>query len=157
MIICSELSVFSLPTAVSAIYVRKFFNEESRQIAVKVAKLIHEEFLQTLNRVQWMNGTTRDAAISKANEVYFHIGYPDELLDDKKLDEHYKNLELRSDSLLHSVIRIQKFEKDRKVSQLRIPVNKTDWVEHSIRTTKVGGSYLVLENSIGRFSILVTF
>lgn len=144
------LFVPSLPIAVSAIYVRKFFNEESRQMAVKVAKLIHEEFLQTLNRVPWMDEATRISAILKANDMYFHIGYPDELLDDKKLDEHYKNLELQSDSLLYSAINIQKLNKDRKVSLLRIPVNKTDWAEHSTRTSRVGATYLVLENSIGR-------
>ncbi|XP_037025005.1 neprilysin-2-like [Bradysia coprophila] len=145
---CSEITMKNLPIAVSAIYVRKFFNEESRKMAVQVAKLIHDEFLQTLNRVPWMDETTRAAAISKANGMYFHIGYPDELLDDKKLDEHYKDLELQSDSLLYSAMRIQKFNKDQKVRLLRIPVNKTDWVEHSIRTTKVGATYLVFENSI---------
>lgn len=137
-----------MPISTASIYVRKFFNEKSRQTANEVAKMIHKEFLQTLHNVSWLDEHSRAEAISKANAMFFHIGYPNELLDDKILDEYYKDLELQPDSLLHSVMRIEEFKKKYDINQLRKPLNKTDWVEHSLRIANVDAFYSAPENSI---------
>lgn len=139
---------FSLPVATGAMYVRQFFDEKSRKTAVKVAKEIHEEFIETLKRVPWLDEESRKAAIDKANAMKFHIGYPDALINDTILDAHYQNLELRPDSYLRSMLRAQKFLTDRQISHLHQPVNKNDWIEHSLRLTNVDAFYSVIENSI---------
>lgn len=140
----------SLPIATGAIYVRKYFNEESKNAVTKLAKSIHEELLNALNRVSWMDERTRAAAIAKANAMYFHIAYPDELTDNKKLDEYYSSLELQPDSLLHSLMRIRQFNNDRLIHQLLKPINKTDWETHSMILT-VNAFYSHTENSIRMF------
>lgn len=139
---------FSLPIATAAMYVRQFLDEKSRKIAINVAHKIHEEFIETLKRVSWMDDESRNAAIEKANAMKFHIGYPDELMNDTMLDEHYKDLELQSDSYFQSMLNAQKILMNREILQLREPVDKNDWIEHSLRLTHVDAFYSVVENSI---------
>lgn len=112
-----------------------------------MTKSIHEEFLKTLNSVPWMDEDSRMAAIIKANNMQFHIAYPDELVDDNKLEEYYQDLELQPDSLLQSVVRIHRFFNIHSVRKFRKPVNKTDWETHS-RATSVNAFYAPAENSI---------
>lgn len=151
--ICCE-NIFSLSISVGASYVKKYFNEDSKRAAAIVTKSIHEEFLKTLNTVPWMDEDSRMAAITKANNMQFHIAYPDELVDDNKLEEYYRGLELEPDSLLHSVVRIHKFLDIRATKELRKPVNKTDWETHS-KATSVNAFYAPAENSIRMCNLII--
>lgn len=146
----SIFNIFSLSISAGASYVKKHFNEESKKAAAVVTKSIHEQFLGTLHTVPWMDEESRAAAIVKANKMYFHIGYSDELVDDKKLEEYYRNLELQPDSLIRSIVQIHKFFAFRSINKLRIPVNKTDWETHS-KATSVNAFYSPAENSIRTF------
>lgn len=139
---------FSFPIATAAIYVRRFFDGKSRQTAVDIAMKIHKQFIETLKQVSWMDEKSRASAIEKANAMEFYIGYRDALLNDTLIDEYYKDLELKTDSFLHSMFRIRKFLRDREIMKLRKPVNKNDWIEQRLRTTSVNAAYLIQENSI---------
>lgn len=80
---------FSLPIAAGALYVRKYFNEEARQNAIEMVADIRAEFEEILKKVDWMDEHTRKNALDKAKSMATHIAYPDELLDNKKLEEFY--------------------------------------------------------------------
>lgn len=139
---------FSFPIATAAIYVRRFFDGKSKQTAVDIAKNIHEQFIETLKQVPWMDEKSRASAIEKAKAMEFFIGYPDELLNDTLIDAYYKDLELQTDSLLHSMFRVRRFLADREIMKLGKPVIRNDWSEQRLRTTSVNAAYLVQENSI---------
>lgn len=139
---------FSFPIATAAIYVRRFFDGKSKQTAVDIARKIHEQFIETLKQVSWMDEKSRVAAIEKAKAMEFYIGYPDALLNDTLIDEYYDDLELQTGSLLHSMFRVKNFLTNREIMKLRKPVNKNDWIEQRLRTTSVNAAYLVQENSI---------
>lgn len=57
-----------------------------------MVKDIQLEFKDILHKIDWMDDVTRKAALEKAESMTTHIGYPDELLDDKKLEEFYKGV-----------------------------------------------------------------
>jgi len=105
-----------------------------------------------------------------------HIAYPEELLDDKKLNEFYDNvsynhnhrerwwrtyitrriqkrenggfqLEINDEDYYTSVLNLTRFGTDFSFSKLRQPVNKSDWITHS-RTAIVNAFYSAIENSI---------
>ena len=60
------------------------------------------------------------------------IGYPNELLDDSKLIEYYRNLTLsNSQSYLESAIRIDDHGKEFICSRFRKPANRSEWVDHA--------------------------
>lgn len=75
--------------ASGALYVRKYFNEQARQNALEMVADIRTEFMDILKHVDWMDEETKKNAIDKANSMSTHIAYPDELLDNKKLEEFY--------------------------------------------------------------------
>lgn len=137
----------SLPISVGALYVRKYFNEESKNAAVELVNTIREEYIKILQSVSWMDEGTRAAAIEKAQSMTSHIAYPDELTDNNKLEEYYDGLELAPNTLLKNVLRIRTFKDNLIIQKLRKPVNKTDWETHTMPTT-VNAAYSPLENSI---------
>lgn len=53
---------------------------------------IHREFLKILDNVEWMDEETRQKARDKAHAITPYIGYPDELLENDKIAELYKNV-----------------------------------------------------------------
>lgn len=119
-----------------------------------------------------MCSSYRKNAIDKAKSMTTHIAYPDELLDDNKLNEFYDNvcdffiqrnrlilwrfilffvfifqLEVNDGDYYTSVLNLTKFGTDYSFSKLRQPVNKSDWIIHS-RTAIVNAFYSAIENSI---------
>ncbi|XP_049822741.1 neprilysin-2 isoform X3 [Aethina tumida] len=144
---CIDLSAGSLSIAAGALYVRKYFHEEARQSAIEMVKDIREEFQTILNNVEWMDETTRKNALEKAKSMSTHIGYPDELTDDKKLEEFYGNLELDPDNYMRSILNLTLFGTRFSFKRLRQPVNKTDWITHG-RPAVVNAYYSSIENSI---------
>lgn len=141
-------NIFSLDISVGAIYVRKYFNEVSKKTAVNLANMIREEFLKTLKQVSWMDDESKKAAIGKANAMHFHIAYPNELIDNNKLEEYYRDVELEPDSLIHSVLSIRKSNINRMIRQLRELNNKTNWEKYS-SSAEVNAFYTPSENGIG--------
>lgn len=113
---------------------------------------IKAEFENILNNVEWMDDKTRASAHTKVKAMATHIGYPDELMDDKKLEEYYQDLEIDPNKYLESVLRMSVFGTDFAFNKLRKPVNKTDWINHS-RPAIVNAFYSSIENSIRKLSI----
>ena len=74
-----------------------------------MVKYIHEEFLQVLKEVNWMDKKTIDHAIQKARAISTHIGYPDEVLDPSKVGQLYENVTALTISLFILFICLLKF------------------------------------------------
>lgn len=144
---CIDIVLESLPIATSALYVRNFFKKDSRDIALEMVDVIREEFQDILKSVSWMDETTREASLEKAKKMTAHIGYPDELMDDKKLIEYYENLTVDESKFFDSMVRISQFESDKTLETLRKPVNKSDWETHA-NVAIVNAFYNPAENSI---------
>lgn len=68
---------------------RKYFNEAAKKNAMEMVADIRAEFDEILKEVDWMDDHTRANALDKARSMSTHIAYPDELLDDRKLEEFY--------------------------------------------------------------------
>lgn len=128
-------------------YVRRYFNDESKKTAVDLVDNIRDEFINILHDVSWMDEETREEAINKAKALTTHIGYPNELADNNKLEEFFSDLEMEPDNLLLNTLRLAVFDNDYQFNRLRKPVNKTDWVTHS-KPALVNAVYSSLENSI---------
>lgn len=83
---------FSLSIASGALYVRKYFNEAARQNAMEMVADIRSEFEEILKNVDWMDEETKNNALLKAKAMKTHIAYPDELMNDRKLEEFYEGV-----------------------------------------------------------------
>lgn len=144
---CIDIVSGSVGIAVGSLYVKKYFNENARQNALEMVGDIREQFTEILKNVEWMDETTRANALEKAAKMATHIAYPDELIDDAKLDKFYEKLEISSDMYLENILNVTKFGTEFSFGRLRQPVNKTDWVTHG-RPAIVNAFYSSIENSI---------
>lgn len=144
---CIDLVTANFQIATAASYVRKYFNQDSKAVALEMVNLIKEEFEQILKKVSWMDEKTRAAALVKVKTMVTHIGYPDELMDDQKLIDYYKKVTVDEDKLLESILSIQVLDNDLNYEKLRQSVNKTDWKTHS-KAAVVNAAYSSIENSI---------
>lgn len=144
---CIDIAAGSLNIASGALYVRKYFNEDAKKNALEMVGDIREEFIKILKQVDWMDDKTRQNALDKAKSMATHIAYPDELLDNKKLEEFYGNLQMDSEHYLKSILNLTLFGTRFSFKRLREPVNKTDWITHG-RPAIVNAFYSSIENSI---------
>jgi neprilysin len=144
---CLDTVLESMPVATSALYVKNFFKRESRDAAVEMVEAIKEEFQSILKSVSWMDETTREAAMEKAKLMVTHIGYPDELMDDKRVEKYYKHLALDENKYFESILNISRFDEQKTLKGLLKPVNKSDWETHSY-VAMINAFYNGGENSI---------
>ncbi|KAK2705540.1 neprilysin-2-like [Artemia franciscana] len=144
---CTEGASSSLANAMGSLYVRKFFQEDAKAAAVEMVNDIKETFFEILDTIDWMDEETRLRAKKKAETITTHIAYPEELMQNQKLIDLYKGLELSSDEYLDNALNLTRFGTNYAFGKLREPVNKTDWISHG-RPAIVNAFYSSIENSI---------
>lgn len=115
--------------------------------ALEMVNGIKKEFELILNEVNWMDEETRQSALNKLRAMSTHIGYPDEIMDNSKIQKYYETLEIDENNYLSSVLNMNVFGTDYAFNKLRQPVNKTDWRTHA-RPAVVNAFYSSIENSI---------
>lgn len=147
---CAQKTTGRLSIAVGALYVRRYFDENSKRHAVELVNNIRNEFIKLLHDLPWMDETTKLHAIEKTKSMETHIAYPDELLDDKKLDEFYADLDIEADDYFGNMLKVRKFDQINQFKMFREAVNKSDWRTHS-QPAMVNAQYSPLENSIREF------
>lgn len=143
--------IFRLPISVGAMYVRHYFKQGSKKAAVELVNRIRAQFEIILAENHWMDANTKAAALNKLEAIYTHIGYPDELMDNRKLEQLYSGWEIDPDKYFESMLRMNVFVTDYSLNKLRKPVNKTDWVTR-ISSATVNAGYSSMENSIRMYS-----
>lgn len=147
---CVATTAKHLPHATGSLYVREYFSEKSKESAIEMVDLIKNEFKKILQTVPWMDNKTRAAGLRKVEAMHNHIGYPNELMDDKMLIEFYKDIKLEPNEYLKSIMKLNRFRLTSEMEKLRRPVNKTDWETHS-EVAVANAYYVWLENSIREF------
>ena len=97
-----------------------------------------------------MDEKTRNIALEKAESLRSRTGYPDEFLDDKKLNEFYNGLEISPDNYIEAAANMSLFMQENSFRDLRKPVKNTDWFTHSAAAV-INAAYITEDNSIGEF------
>lgn len=144
---CTDIVNNRLPAAVGSLYIKRYFTSDAKVEALDMVENVKREFNKTLMTVDWMDHKTRAEAARKLAAMETLIGYPDELMDNKKLDAFYANLNLTLESFLEDILQVQRFYSTFELSRLRQVFNKTDWVDHA-RPADVNAYYSGIENNI---------
>jgi putative endopeptidase len=144
---CTSLTSSYLSIASSALYIRSYFNQKSKEDALELVNMIRDEFVSTLKSIDWMDDETREAALKKAKKMKNFIAYPDELKDDEKLIEYYQDLDIKDDEFFKSFLKMNRFAAKKAMVKFREPVDKDDWRDHA-NVAVINAFYSFLENSI---------
>ncbi|RZC36911.1 endothelin-converting enzyme 1-like, partial [Asbolus verrucosus] len=143
---CTNQAV-GLWVASGALYVRNLFKKEAKETLAEMIDFIKEQFTKTLGEVNWMDDTTKNHALDKIKTMHLHIAYPDELLDDQKLEDYYRNLTFSPTDYLHSILNLTLFKYHIEFPQLDEVISKKDWRNHAY-VALVQAFYDHSENSI---------
>lgn len=149
---CTDVLSNRLPAAVGSLYITRYFSSDAKVEALDMVENIKREFNETLMTVDWMDNKTRLEAARKLKAMETLIGYPEELMNNKKLESFYSNLNLTFDSFLEDILQVQAFYSNFELSRLRELFNKTDWVDHA-RPADVNAYYSGIENNIRENSL----
>ena len=139
--------VLSLVTG--AIYVRKYFDEKSRNAAVEMVDTIEKQFIKIIKSVSWMDEMTKNGALKKMETFVNIIGFSNELLDDEKLIEYHENLEIKQHKYFDSFLQSSLFKFNKRAKKFRAKVNKSEWDSHP-KVAVANAFYEQWENSISK-------
>uniref|UniRef100_A0A1Y1K1L0 Peptidase M13 N-terminal domain-containing protein n=1 Tax=Photinus pyralis TaxID=7054 RepID=A0A1Y1K1L0_PHOPY len=92
---CVGLTLKSMPTATSALYVRRYVQNDTKLNTIEMVSYINNEFINMIKRADWLDDTKKQHAFEKVATMSSRIAYPDELLSDEKLEEVYKGVGIR--------------------------------------------------------------
>jgi len=96
---------------------------------------------------KWMDEKTKRRAKRKLNTMREYIGYPEEIMDEGKLEELYEGLNVDSNNHFMNGINMSIWGTNYAWGRLREKINKTDWRRHG-RPAVVNAFYSSVENSI---------
>ncbi|TWW77460.1 Endothelin-converting enzyme 2 [Takifugu flavidus] len=125
---CIENTDDTLGFALGALFVKATFDKKSKDIAEEMIDEIRSAFKEALDRLGWMDGTTRQAAKEKADAIYDMIGFPEFILDPKELDDVYDGYEVSDESFFQNMLNFYNFSSRVMADQLRKPPNKDQYV-----------------------------
>lgn len=80
---------------------------------------VRRAFIDILAKVTWMDEVTRQRAISKAEKIIAHVGYPSELYESDELEVYYADLEMEPDKFFNNTWRWNAFNSNQQFNSLR--------------------------------------
>ncbi|XP_053660923.1 neprilysin-4 [Anopheles marshallii] len=113
--------------AVGAMFVRRYFDENSKRDTLKMTHELQESFREILDQTSWIDAATRRLAEQKVNAMSLRIGYPDFILDPGQLNERYATLEIHPDRYFENTLNVLSHIRRTDQEKLGQPVNKTTW------------------------------
>ncbi|XP_050068473.1 neprilysin-4 [Anopheles maculipalpis] len=113
--------------AVGAMFVRRYFDENSKRDTLTMTHELQEAFRELLDRTSWIDAPTRRLAEQKVNAMSLRIGYPDFILDTSQLNERYATLAIHPDRYFENTLNVLSHIRRTDQEKLGQPVNKTTW------------------------------
>ncbi|XP_045459910.1 neprilysin-4-like [Melitaea cinxia] len=131
--------------ALSYLYVKKHFDQTSRQKAIEMIEDVREAFAQAAAQLQWMDDATRATTLSKLRAIRTFVGFPSWLLARAQLDDHYKHVEVVEGDLFESYLKLTWAMVKKSLETLREKPDRNRWVATA---TTVNAFYSATLNSV---------
>ncbi|CAF4169227.1 unnamed protein product [Rotaria sp. Silwood2] len=127
-IICGNYVNGNMGFAVSKLYIQKYFYDNARNQSFEMISNIRKAFIDMLEQSQWMDETSKNKAIEKAQAIDEKIGYPDYLASDNvtQLETEYAEY-IFSSSYISNVLKLLKIRATADFRVLRKQVNRKAW------------------------------
>ena len=92
-----------------------------------------------------MDPETKKYAIEKLEAMSAVIAYPDELSDDRKVEEYYNDLNITIGNYINDYVKITEFSRNTNYKNLRKSVKY--WTDEAAVVTELNAYYNALKNS----------
>ncbi len=110
----------SLGEALGELYVAKHFPPAAK---VRIKELVANLRLALADRIKnlpWMSEVTKVKALEKLEKITVKVGYPDKWID-------YSKLDISRDSYFDNIMKVRKFNYDRRIVEIGKPTDRTKW------------------------------
>lgn len=145
---CTELLNERMKIAVGALYARKYSSKVMKSIVSEMSEKLRRELINLIASLDWVDVKAREKASAKVRNIDILVAYPDEFLDDSKLEAYYEKLHLPSeDSFVENLLAVNKFSKKMSFSTNGTYANRTDWRRHD-SITSIYALYKPEKNSV---------
>ncbi|XP_070505218.1 neprilysin-2-like [Chironomus tepperi] len=124
---CMNYVSKSYSIATGALYVRKYFNHDSKETVQDMMDMIKAKYDVILRSVEWMDDQTKQSALLKLKNMLTNIAYPNELMDDNKLVDYYGSVTVDETKFYESLFNVQKYSHEQDLKDLRETYSKSDW------------------------------
>ncbi|CAF1017329.1 unnamed protein product [Rotaria sp. Silwood1] len=127
-IICGNYVNGNMGFAVSKLYIKKYFDDNARNQSFEMIGNIRKAFINMLEQTTWMDETSKNRAIEKAQAIDEKIGYPDYLASDNvtQLETEYAEYIFNS-SYISNVLKLLQIKAKTDFQILRKPVDRKAW------------------------------
>ena len=102
------------------LYVEKYFPPQSKARIDDLVGHLIKAYSSSIEQLDWMSAATKPEAQAKLSKITVKVGYPNHWRD-------YTALKISPTDLLGNVMRGQTFESNRKLAQLRGPIDRNEW------------------------------
>ncbi|XP_072931777.1 neprilysin-4-like isoform X2 [Epargyreus clarus] len=113
--------------ALGSMFVKKYFDEMSKNDTLKMTREIQQSFRELLHKTDWIDDETKKLAAHKVDTMMLRIGYPDFIINKEELDDRYKEVAIHPDKYFENILNILQHLTKMEQSRIGQPVNKTLW------------------------------
>ncbi|XP_041123730.1 endothelin-converting enzyme 1-like isoform X2 [Polyodon spathula] len=138
---CVTETNMAFESVLGAMFVRKAFSKEKRQMAAEMISDVKSTLQTKLVDVEWLDEEARSTALKKISSLAIKLGHPASTLDRTGQDQLYSEFSVSEELYFHNTLQYLKFENKQMVSRLKREARKDDWlvsplsvnVDHTIR------------------------
>ncbi|XP_057321620.1 neprilysin-2-like [Microplitis mediator] len=128
---CSKKLEENFPELMIALYGRNYPIDRLAKIHIhQIISFIKQQFFDTLNRTKWLDMKTRDELFKQLKSLKIITGYPDEIMDDRKLEEFFQGLNITQDDFLENVVNQKIFNKKKLFTLNHRPQNSIGFMDN---------------------------
>ncbi|CAL1261356.1 unnamed protein product [Larinioides sclopetarius] len=129
------------------LYTKEYFSLQDRNEVRKLVLDLSFEFEEQLLNNNWMDRTTKNAALEKLHAMKVNVGFPDWITDEGNLDDFYikTNMPTMEDDVFENDLKITEYKIMQLIKTLRVLPKKEEW---PVSPTTINAAYNRNMNSI---------
>lgn len=109
-----------LGMALGQLYVKRYFNEDSKKRVLALVNNLQKAFENRINQLDWMSDSTKTKAKEKLYAITKKIGYPDKW-------KSYDGVQISRTKFFENVLALNQNEYKVQLSKLNKAVDRTEW------------------------------
>jgi putative endopeptidase len=109
-----------LGQALGQLYVKRYFDENSKKRVLALVNNLQKSFENRINHLDWMSDSTKIKAKEKLYTITKKIGYPDKW-------RNYDKVQINSTHYFENVLSLNQNDYQYELAKLNKPVDRTEW------------------------------
>jgi putative endopeptidase len=109
-----------LGQALGQLYVKRYFDENSKKRVLALVNNLQKSFENRINHLDWMSDSTKVKAKEKLYAITKKIGYPDKW-------RNYDKVKINSTHYFENVLSLNQNDYQYELAKLNKPVDRTEW------------------------------